>query len=170
MINPNLFLNSTLPHGHGQLEPALIAIPALVENLLRPNQLLVDEKMAFFRQGNAFPLLNVCFDGSKYWLLQDLELLLAIRQAQPTSVAVQVSQGDARQAAISLLKSIAPAISRREKYRQHVVNQLLNDPDWLAQLQPISPFPGDAATDLKRLHPLNTSAPLGQSSKLGIPI
>jgi hypothetical protein len=159
MINQNLFLNSTLSHWQEQLEPALIAIPERVENLIRPNQLLVAEKMAFFRQENAFPLLNVCFDGAKYWLLQDLELLLAIHQAQPSSVLVKVSQGDARQAAISLLKSIVPALSRREKYRQFVVNQLLSDPEWLELSQPVGPFPGEASADLKQLHPLDTSAP-----------
>lgn len=158
MINPNLFLNSTLSHGQAQLEPALIAIPELLENLIRPNQLVIAEKIAFFHQNNLFPLLNVCFDGSQYWLLQDLELLFAIRQAQPSSVLVQVSQGDARQAAISLLRSIAPDISRREKYRQFVVNQLLGDPDGLQLSQPVCPFPGEVLADLKPLHPLDVGA------------
>jgi hypothetical protein len=151
MTTQNLFPRSNHSDWHEQLDPSLILVPELVQKLIRPNQLLIREKVAFFCHEKTFPMLEVCFDGSHYWLMKDLESLLAIQQAQPTEILVQVTKGDAYQAAISLVKSMALAFSHRERYRKSVANKLLSDPEWLKLEQQHLKFHGEAATSLMQV-------------------
>jgi hypothetical protein len=113
-----------------QLSPSIVLIPQPLLDFIRPNQLLIAEKTEIFRSTKSIPVIQTLFDGSRYWLTKDVELLLAARHSLQPLIMTQVSHGSARQAVLNFIKNTTYTLSYRKRYEQALATMLLTDPEW----------------------------------------
>jgi hypothetical protein len=129
-----MFQNSFLDSRHGcwqeQLNPDVIAIPEPFLTFIRPNQLIIAEKRARLDREPPLSGIDVVFDGATYWLVNDLELLLAAQQSQQATVWAQVQHGDARQAMLMFIKKAIHIPFYRRRQKPCLVEMLFSDLEW----------------------------------------
>lgn len=95
------------------------------------NMEVVAEYRDAHNAGATFPPVEVCFDGSDYWLWEGFHRTFALREAGATEIAAKVRPGTKRDALLlSVGANATHGLRRTTEDKERAVKVVLADPEW----------------------------------------
>jgi ParB-like chromosome segregation protein Spo0J len=95
------------------------------------DQFVIDDYAQLMKEGAAFPLVVVFYDGTYYWLADGFHRTSAAEQAGLETIEAEVKQGTRRDAVLySVGANATHGLRRSNADKRRAVETLLTDTEW----------------------------------------